>query len=336
MTEEFTTLLVESGETKTVPTGETETADFLDVESGGSLVVEPGATIRIGPWQIDGRAVTVDDESLELTARTLSLSFEVARDEVDHWRQYDRVGDFSVEDGFAGRFRAISDGADLVSVAAAPDASPAVSGGQWFVSGYSEEELAADRYRVTLDLQRPSNRSPRASAVDQTGGQFDWQLRLDRGTISMPRRGVTPIEREGTTHDAELMLSVKLSNEEAATVADTLTAPAGVVERTVPDGENRLRDETGGEQTLDVVAPDTSAVWRGEYLARDWTLTKQNHSDQPWLLELPLWLAAKILLVPDGDRYRIFSGESETYEQLVVEPDGTLSVATGGTLEITG
>lgn len=110
-------------------------------------------------WTIAGVDVPVQTD-IELTASTLSLSFEVSESGLSTWRGIgDRAGDLAVETGYGGALRTLGRGSGG-TVVVTPDAAetPPVATGEWYVDGFDEEQLAPGRYEVSLNLQRRSNR----------------------------------------------------------------------------------------------------------------------------------------------------------------------------------
>ena len=110
-------------------------------------------------WTVAGVDVPVQTD-IELTASTLSLSFQVSSSELATWRDIgDRAGDLTVETGAGGALRTLGRGSGgTVVVTPGAAESPPVATGEWYVDEFDEEQVAPDRFEVALDFQRPSNR----------------------------------------------------------------------------------------------------------------------------------------------------------------------------------
>ena len=237
-------------------------------------------------WQIDRERLQPSE--IEADAETLSLSFQVQRDQLPTWRQFDRAGDVNVDEGFAGAFRAIGrDGDDDVEVRTAFNRlRPFIPSTSYRVAGYSETQLSPTRFELALELQRVTNRGEGFPELSQTGA---WEVDLQHGTVGLSERQVGQIDREGAPPGAEVALEVLVSDDQAAALLDNLGYPAGVVERTVPDGDSVRVDETGGRQTVMLSAPAEAALASGDWFVTDWTLSFNAYSEErQWAIELAL------------------------------------------------
>ena len=238
-------------------------------------------------WQIDRERLQPSE--IEADADTLSLSFQVQRDQLPTWRQFDRADDVDVEEGFGGAFRAIGrDGRDDVEVripfTRLRPFEPAVD---YRVTGYQEEQQSTDLFEIELDLHRVTNRTEAFPALEQSGD--DWTLSLAHGTIALANEQVGQLDREGDTPGASVTLPLILSDEQAAALLDSVGYPAGVVVESVPDGPDQRVDETGGRQTIDLDAPAEAMIDAGEWFVIDWSLEWWSFSeDREWRVELTL------------------------------------------------
>lgn len=262
-------------------------------------------------WTIAGVDVPVERD-IELTAGTLSLSFEVAESELATWEALgDRAGDLAVETGFGGAIRTLARGAGG-TVVVDPDAgeSPPVAAAEWFISGFNEDQLSPGRYRIELDLRRPSNRRDEFALDERDvatldggfgngfGEEFGSGARSPLGLSLQAGSGVTlrvasdqlgPITRDGQPAGATVSLSLRVSDAQAAALADAAGYPGGVVERAVPDDDSVRVDESGGRQTIILDAQGDIAINSGEWLLVDWNIAWHSHSpDRRWLAELSL------------------------------------------------
>lgn len=273
---------------------------------------------------------------LQFTPLTLSVSFRTGRDELNDWRAYDRAGDIDQEPGFAGATRTFDrSGREHPVEVDPPDAFTDVLERQtnWHVSDYVEVQHAPDLFELSLTFQRVFNR---ADVFDTPSESGDWELETERGTIGLAERHVGTTEAAGDPSGRQTTLSLLLNDVQLASWADAAGYPTGVVERTVPDGEDFLSDQSPNKrQTIDVTAPQIAAFDSGRYLAVDWTATLATHAEQRWSLETELWQAERWLIVQSGETYTIEDGGEETYDRVDLHQSGTLNVESGATLNIT-
>ncbi|PCR89329.1 hypothetical protein CP557_01510 [Natrinema ejinorense] len=238
-------------------------------------------------WAIGRRMIQATEP--ELSPKTLSLSFEATRDDIDHWRQFDRAGDVGIQVGYGGQFRAIdSAGRDNPTIVEAPDSEqpPFQAGSEWYINSYEEEQVAADRFQLTLTFQRLEPRSPAFDPVDEAGGF--WTIDTNRGTIALEDRQVGQVSRSGTTTGGTTTLPLRLTPEQAAMLADTATVPDAVVERIVPDGPDRLEDSSNGQQTVTITAPSGTGFESGDYLLQNWSLSHGGYQEHRWRVDLEI------------------------------------------------
>lgn len=246
------------------------------------------ATATDTDWSIDGDAAPAVG-GVSLTPDRLSLSFDADRDTIAHWRGYDRVGDFRVATAYGGGFRALDTGGQsLVSVDPPDDRQPPFDGPRdYWVASYDEQQAAPDRYRITLTLQRPSERAGVYAAPNQSGG--DWTLALSSATLALDAAQVQPMERTGTTATVDLSLSLLLDDVQAAAIADDCGTPAVVTERGVPDAAGVVVDASASDtQTVTITAPAGATLADGDYGVAGWTLEHRGYGPRRWRVQLDL------------------------------------------------
>lgn len=271
------------------PTADSTTSAFAyGTVNGAQLSGDDGGTWseRIVRWAIGPS--TVDVTSVELTPSTMSLSFQVGRDRLEHWRRLDRTGNVTIEVGFAGAFETIDRaGRDGPTTITPPeDHQPPFDRADWYINSYQETQQAADRFEIALTFQRVENRADVFDPVDEAGGP--WLIENDRGTIALEDRRVRQSSNTGTTAGGTVALPVTVDDLQAATIADIAGYPDGVVEREVPDGENFFEDTTGGRQTVAIDAPSEAGFESGKYYIQNWSLSLSGYDDDRWLVDLEL------------------------------------------------
>lgn len=264
-------------------------------------------------WTIAGVDAPVETD-IELTASTLSLSFEVSESELSTWRDIgDRAGDLAVETGFGGTLRTLARGTGgAVTVTPDSSESPPFAAGEWYVDDFDEAQVAPSRYEVSLGLQRPTNRRGEfpglsdsdVSAADEGFGvdfgnnfgvadpDLPLYLSLQRGeglTLGISASQLGQLSRDGGATGATVTVPLLLSDEQAAALADAAGYPDGVVERAVSDGDSRLIDESGGRQTVVVNTRGTVPLADSEWLVLNWSIAWHSYTpERQWRAEIEL------------------------------------------------
>lgn len=245
-------------------------------------------------WSIDGTDLEAD--SLSLDHQTLTLGSEVTTS-IDHWRQYDRAGDFEVVNGANGDFRAFdtSGGAQgPVTITPPTEWSPAPFGSvEALVESYSESQIAPGRFEIELSFQRTTNISRDAT---DPGGTGAWEFGFSLGTIGLNGGGldeqVLVAERDGDPTDGAWTLPLLLDDQQARIVMESLSHVGATAERTVPDGENfRIDTTTNQKNTVSLTTPSRATVQDGTYVATGWDLEWYSHRRR-WLVALSLSFVA--------------------------------------------
>ncbi|SNZ18191.1 hypothetical protein SAMN06269185_3287 [Natronoarchaeum philippinense] len=243
-------------------------------------------------WEIDGMTVeTVTKDGTkraELTAKRLSLSFEVTRDNLDYWRQYDRTGDLSITTGYGGSFDVVDRAGRAGAVEAVPptDYQPPFDRADYYVNSYEESQLAADRFEISLTLQRTENRETSFQMADEAGE--DWLLEFGVATVALENEQVRRSSAGGSRTGMRVTLPLMLTDDQAAAVAESAAYPDAVVERSVPDGEDFVEDTSGGNQTVTITPPASAEMDTGDYAIQSWRLSFGRFGEARWSVELEL------------------------------------------------
>lgn len=284
----------------------TETA----ADGGGPIVwwfdnepVVPEQSLTIGPSTIDLTFIAEDRSGIGYGVTTYGETYgdrvddESSPDDLAFFRQYERAGDLNVSTGFQGQFHVVDrsgrNGAATVSVAPAGRHAPPVAGGTFYVAGYSERQLSVDLFEVSLTLQRDANRSAEFTPTgDSLGGWGDegwgelgwsgwdiggdhWTFGFDHGAFELDAEDVSVIDTESDPAGGERSLSLLVSPDEAAVIADSAGYPAAAMTRTVPDGRDKAVDEADGRQTMYLAVPadlGDVGLTEGAYVVMDWEL----------------------------------------------------------------
>jgi hypothetical protein len=258
------------------------------------LVLETPIAASIAPflltdeWQIDGRAVLLED--ISATPNTTTLTFEVDADDLSWWRQFDQAGDLNVESAHAGQFRALDKGgrSEPVNVRSAlRDTPPFIPSKDYYVTGYQEDESAPDRAMITLTLQRLSNRTQGFPESSESGGY--WEITTTTGTLAFDEAQVRPDSVTGSATGQQQTLAIRAGNDQIATLIDSLGYPGGVVTRDVSQSPNQLDDSSPDQrQTITLDAPSDAQVESGDWLVTSWDFREAGFGDRRWEIRLTL------------------------------------------------
>lgn len=238
-------------------------------------------------WQIDQNRISPSTD-IETGPQSLSLSFEVGGDAIDTWRAYDRANDLTTDSGFGGSFRALDrSGQGRVEVRSSfDDMRPFEPSLEYFVAGYSESQIAPNRYEISLDLQRPRNRGQAFPTIAESGGE--WVIETERSTLALSGGQVGTIDSEGSTTGPRRQLAFVVSDKQASALIDDLGYPDGISTRAVPDGKDQLVDDNGS-QSITLTAPDGADIDDGEWLVPGWSLSFNAFDDaRRWRVEVTL------------------------------------------------
>lgn len=257
----------------------------LDLRTPTTAAIQP--FLLNEEWQLDRQRLTPSSD-IEATPQTTTLTFEAARSEIETWRQFDAAGDQTVEEGFGGAFRAIDRGGRgaVGARASLQDVRPFKPQQRYLIADYSESQLAADRFEISLTLQRVTNRQQAFPTVDESG---DWEIEAGDSTIGLEAGQVGRIDSDGESGGRRVTLPLLVSDKQAAALLDALGYPAGVVKRAVPDGPDQLFDETDGDQTIVLDVPGAASIDSGAWLVTGWSLSWHSHDGgDRWRFEMEL------------------------------------------------
>ncbi|WP_135535364.1 hypothetical protein [Halostella pelagica] len=262
----------------------------MEIPSTVGTTTTSGTTSEIAAswWTINGWPAPTD--SVTLTPTALSLSFPTDRSGIDHWRQFDRSGDYSRTAQFGGGWRLDDDAgrAEAVDVTPPLDYDPPFDAFSGYVQSYEEQQVAADRLELDISVERLHERRDVFSAVDQTGE--DWTISTVRGDLALSNEQVGQISQTGTTAGGDWSLPLALSDAQAAALVDACGVPDAVVDQTVADGDDTVTDATPDDrQTITVSTPSDAVLSDGSYLVSDWTLSRQSFDEtRRWRVKLTL------------------------------------------------
>lgn len=245
-------------------------------------------------WTINGQTPSVVP-SLTLTARSLTLSIEVTDANIHHWRQYDRSGDYRESSEYGGGWELVDDQgrADSVTVTPPSEMRPPLDTFEGFIQSYNEQQLSASRYGIDLTVQRLSERTNAYPVVNESGGA--WTLGVSNGTLALNTEQVSRAGQRGSTTGGAYSVSLFVSDVEAGALADSWGVPGAVTNRSVGDGEDFPVDTSPGKrQSIILVAPNDATMPSGEYVIRDWQLSRNVPGGRRrWQVETTMSLVAR-------------------------------------------
>lgn len=238
-------------------------------------------------WFVGSEAYGIG--GLAVDSETISFEFEITSDSLSAVRAFDRSGDVSVTSGFGGVFFVDDESSDSSIRLIPGDADyPAVDkSAEWYVDDYSETQISPARYTVELVCRRKSNRDETVNRLVETGWSSDgwgdggWggtapdlKIELSYGNLALDEQDIGQIERDGSPVAGSSTLPLLVSAAQLGALADSVGYPNGVVERTIPDGDDRIVDESDADrQTVSITTrsgvdldPDD-----GDYIVRGWS-----------------------------------------------------------------
>lgn len=247
------------------------------VRQAGNHVETIATAVDMVPlfWQLEqlsldvGRAWTLTPTELQLPVRTDGDGL----DDIDAIA--DRSGDLNTDDsGFGGRFRAVWTGEGDGKRSLHPDGRirPAIDATTYLIDSYSTEQIAPDEYRVTLTLQRITNRAPVLAdpVVDEAD---EWTVTIAEHVIGVPSDAVGQLTVDGERPGQSWQLPVLLRRDQAAVIADELAFAPGTVDQPVTGGYDSTVDPLD-RSTIDIDTPAESRLDSGSYIVTDWQLTQ--------------------------------------------------------------
>lgn len=238
----------------------------------------------------------------------------------EFWRQWDRAGDFELEDAFGGSWSAIATGTDDLRVTLKPPERfrPPFAVAEYMVDGVETVRESPEEVVVEVELVRTGPRE-NAFGDDVTVGEphpdthtgwgysgwgttpwsgygtYSWQISMAHGNIELRDKFVGRPERASGVAGEEVAIELAVGDEQAAAIADSLGRVDGVVEHSVPGGDDLLRDATPDDnQTIELEPPidieDVDDLEQGTYFVRDWQIEPlgSHLSERPWRVELEL------------------------------------------------
>ena len=264
----------------------------LGTEGGSQLGTAGGGTLGITGvnWTLNG--VEFDASYLlnaDIDANTLALTYHVPEREIDEWRAIgDTSGDIQTNTGFAGVFRAFPRGASgVITVEPPPNTSPPfVEQNDFLLSSYSESQIAAHRFEVSVEFQRQTNRN--GTVASRTQPASDWSFSLSNSTLEVRNESVSLVDREGTAAGETLQLEIRLTDIQAALMADELDSPGAIVTREIPDAANTRVDELDGGQSVTISSPSDSEVANDTFGVPSWGISYERAGKTNWLFEVTL------------------------------------------------
>jgi len=235
-------------------------------------------------WGIGGRGVELT--RLREGPYRRDLSFEIPREQLAGWRQYDRAGDFEEVPRADGGVEIDSSGGITVDVSPPPDFSPPFDAISGIIAGYAEEQLSPTREQVSLTIRRLTPRDPAFAAEVQSG---PFEFTTPRGQLGLTADAVSPAPTRGSTAGRTVDIELQLTPQQAALICDDFGTPGAIVQRAVDNGTDFYQDITGGDQTMTVTTPSAAALTSGEYGVLGWALEPLSEQRQSrWRVALEL------------------------------------------------
>lgn len=226
---------------------------------------------------------------INLSPQSVTLGFDATDANIDYWRQFDRVGDYNVNQEFGGGWQLVDDAGRLETVTLSPrnDMQPPLDKIEGYIESYTEEQNTATRYSIDITIQRLSERTNVYPAPSQSGQP--WTLSFAHGDIALETKQVLQTGQRGTTSGGQWTLSLRLSDSQAGAIIDSAGVPNAVVSRNVGDETDFNVDSSSNDrQTVTINGPDGASIPDGTYLIDTWNCIKPAYGDWPWQIDLTL------------------------------------------------
>lgn len=241
-------------------------------------------TFEESRWAINGTRVIAATEEVA-TPSTLRLMFRVTSDTlVSDFRPLKKnSGKVSVLEVDDGGFISVdrAGGANTVALDPPGNRSPLRQSTEAHVQRYDEQLVSQSvgEWDVMLDFALNSNRSNSAS-ISQTPTAEEWGIETRLGTIATSRVDADFLGRgDGGVRRFEILM--RLTKSQAYSFESGLSRLNGVRVRNVPDAPNEAVDETAGDATVTINAPDShTVVSDGDYVVTGWESRRLNDAFQ--------------------------------------------------------
>lgn len=144
------------------------------------------------------------------------------------------------------------------------------------------EVSPGDRIARVVPPRRQDSDEELVSVTDS-----DWAFTFAATTVGLSAQQVGQVARQSAPSGVEVTLPVRLNVEQAVDIMAAGSRVAGVVERQIPDGQNRRRDTLpDDEATASVSAPDGAPVGGGTWRLINWSLEWVRPGRLPVVAEL--------------------------------------------------
>jgi hypothetical protein len=259
------------------------------------------------------KTVTVGRD-LDLSARRLSISFVVDRDDASDFRELDSPGDTEELQGVGGVFRTVNrQDANEVSISPGSGVKPPLVDANYEIQSYQESAVGPAKREIDLSLRRVDNRTEQYPNSQTTaplivnaagfgvsfGNSFGsgslvetWQLTTGLGrSLRLAATQLGQQRLQGSARGPQLPVQLRVSDGQAAALLDSLGYPSGVIEREVPDAEDVVLDTSPNDRHTFTVSnsPAPRKLFNGDYVVTDWRLNLASSSaTNRWAVELRL------------------------------------------------
>jgi len=236
-----------------------------------------------GQWAID--ALPLLPDSVEIAPMAVTLSGQIPRSRLPLARSLaDRVGDYRERQQYGGEtVIEPADGQPPVAVRPPSAWRPPADPFDAVVEAVDIGEPSPEQRRLDISLRRTETPLPDGELVESGGA---LELSLPWATLALPEDAIGATTEGGVRGGETLTLGVDLRPLEARAVRAAARTGA-IVSRSIPGGDDLVRDTADGAQTVTVRA-DSDSLVDGDYGIRGYTITRPTHGRRPYAATLNL------------------------------------------------
>lgn len=231
--------------------------------------------VNTGVWRFNQtEAVRLVDETR--TWQELELVFRVEEADLEGvFRAMDEAsGTYDVVEVTGGSYTVVERGADVVTLDAPDGRADLRTTTEYVIDDYDEtvQNQDEDIYEVTVTAFATGPKSS-VSGERKVASPSEWRFEFADGDV-ISDRVERNIQRGGKTFDGSYSLEVMLRRPEAIVLEGSLNRQAAVRKQTVPDGEDKFRDENEADRNTVRVTPPPG-------YALDYNAGEEDHTTLP-------------------------------------------------------
>ena len=240
-----------------------------------------------GQWMINGVEIDVAD-NVRFDDREVTIDIDADPDTIDLIREYDRAGDFVVDESYAGDFRVDVRGSDdFVTLGIGQDFHPPLDVADWVIANYDDHQVNPDQqHTVSATFHRLRNRSEWMREIPDQSGAWEFGLTFDDGEGTVAVDDVSMRDTDGEPEGEEIALSIELTSDQCGWFADALNRGTATVDRDAVGSDNYVRDTSpDGRQTVNIDT-ESEIIESGDYAITNVHFSRKHFTEPRWLCDI--------------------------------------------------